>query len=323
MTTHKDEIDLLELFRRMGQKIGQFFTGLLRFILLTILYFWKNALILLGFVVVGGFAGFGISKMAMPYYSSDMIAQINTTNVSEMMAYINDLHELCKENNNEVLSEYLQLTVEVAEKIKDINAFWIIDQNKDGVGDYVDYRNKYDLRDTTQRRIQNRFDLQVEVYDITGFNDVKKGLYNYVTINPYLNSLNENRKKRIRELIAETNNEILKLDSLQKYEYFKKELSAPEEKGQMLIWNEKETRLLHPDLIGLFRQKQSLERDLELFSEVITVVKDFTPLSQVENPVMKYIKKWGLYFGVLGVILKFLFDKRRNIRNFVNKKETR
>jgi len=321
MNAQKDEIDLLELFRRMGQKIGQLFTGFLRFILLSILFLWRNALIILAFVVVGGLAGFGISRMARPYYSSDMIAQINTTNVSEMMNYINDLHELCNENNYQVLSEYLQLSKAVAEKIKDINAYWIIDENKDGVGDYVDFKNKYSLRDTTQRRIQSRFNLNVEVFDISGFTDVKKGLYNYVSANPYLNSLNENRKKRIRELIVQTEEEMLKLDSLQKYEYFKKETLPPEERGQMLIWNEKEVRLLHPDIINLFRQKQSLERDLELYPEVITVIKDFTPLSQVENPVMKYILKWGLIFGILGVILKFFFDQRKNIRNFVYKNE--
>ena len=322
MNAKKDEIDLLELFRRMGQKISQFFTGLLRFVLLTILYLWKNALIIIAFAIVGSLAGFGISKMAKPYYSSDMIAQINATNVSEMMDHINDLHELCLENNNTVLTEYLKLGEKVAEKIKDINAYWIIDENKDGVGDYVDYKNNFDLRDTTQRRIQNRFVLKVEVYDITGFNDVKEGLYNYVSSNPYLNSLNENRKKRIRELITTTEEEMLKLDSLQKFEYFKPEPSSAEERGQMLIWNEKELKLLHPDLITLFRQKQNLERDLELFPEVITVIKDFTPLLQVENPTMKYIRKWGLIFGVMGIILKFFFDQRKNIRNFVYNKET-
>ena len=88
MTTQKDEIDLLELFRRMGQKIGQLFTGLLRFIFLTILFFWRNSLILLAFVVFGGLVGFGISKLAKPFYSSDMIAQINATKYLSILAQV-------------------------------------------------------------------------------------------------------------------------------------------------------------------------------------------------------------------------------------------
>ena len=313
MATKNDEIDLIELFRITGKKIGQLFTGLFRFILLTILFFWRNAILFALIVIVGGAFGFLRYKTTKRYYSSDMIAQINATNAGEMMSHINDLHNLCREGNYNVLSQYLKLDSNIAVKIKDINAYWIIDQNRDGIGDYVDYRNDFDLNDTSQARISNRFNLQVEVYDNTGFQNVTEGLYNYVAANPYLTNLNENRIRSIQELIDQIDEELLKLDSLQQYEYFKNKLERDKTDGQMMIWNEKELKLLHPDLIQLFRQKQQYERELEIFPDVITVIKDFTPLAQVENPKSTYVIRWAIIFGIIGIVTKFIFDRRKNI----------
>ncbi|UCG28699.1 MAG: hypothetical protein JSV24_04900, partial [Bacteroidales bacterium] len=269
-------------------------------------------------VIIGGAFGFIRFKTTKRFYSSDMIAQINATNAGEMMSHINDLHNLCREGNYNVLSEYLKLDSNIAVKIKDINAFWIIDQNKDGIGDYVDYQNDFDLNDTSHTRISNRFNLQVEVYDNTGFMDVTEGLYNYVAANPYLTNLNENRKRRIKELIVQVDEELLKLDSLQQYEYFKNEPEREKTDGQMLIWNEKELKLLHPDLIQLFRLKQQYEKELEIFPDVITVIKDFTPLAQVENPKSSYIIRWAIVFVIIGIVAKFIFDQRKNINKIIN-----
>lgn len=276
-------------------------------------------MILLACALVGGLLGFARYKMSKPYYASDMIAQINATNAAEMMDHINDLHNLCREGNYNILSEYLGLDKEISRQIKNINAFWIVDQNKDGVGDYIDYENDFNLTDTTRNRIMDRFDLQVGVFDNSGFSSVKEGLYNYVNSNPYLTGLNENRKKRIKELITTTNEEIIKLDSLQKFEYFKTEPAPGETQGQMMIWNEKELTLLHPELIRLIRQKQNYEKELEIFPDVITVIKDFTPLAQVENPRSQYIIPWAVFTLLLGFFFKLFLEQRKNIIRFINK----
>lgn len=312
-----DEIDLLELFRKTGQKISQFFTWILRTFFLTILFFWRNALYLIGFFVIGGLLGYGYSRITREYYSSDMEAQTNAVNAAEIIMYVNTLHNFTSEGNTEGLSKYLNLDEDIINSIKDIQAFWIVDENKDGIGDYVDYMHNFNIRDTTQRRLNNRLNVKVDVYDNTIFEDLKEGLYNYIDRNPYFASINENRKKRIRELINKTDEELLKLDSLQKYEYFEDNLSRESNKGQMLIWNEKDVRLLHEEIIKLYKDRQSLEQELELFPEPITTIKDFTPLSQYENPKSTYIKKLGIIFFFLGMIIIFLKEQWSNIQKFM------
>jgi hypothetical protein len=312
-----DEIDLLELFRKTGQKINQFFSWVLRTFFLTVIFFWRNALYLIGFVILGALIGYGYSKTQRKYYSSDMEAQTNAVNAAEIISYINTLNDFTSEGNKDGLRNYLNLSDTLIESIKDIKAFWIVDENKDGIGDYVDFKEHFNINDTTKRRLSNRFSVKVDVFDNTVFEEVKKGIYNYIDRNPYVASINENRKKRIRELISKTDEELIKLDSLQKYEYFEDNLSPESDQGQMLIWNEKDIRLLHNEIINLYKDRQDLERELELFPEPITIIQDFTPLTQFANPKSIYIMNLGIIFFILGTIFLFLKKQWSNIQKFM------
>ena len=313
------EIDLLDLFQKIGNGIKNLFLGLFKGILFLIVFGIKRIHFLILFAIIGGLIGLVLYNSTKRYYSSYMIAQANGINSADMINYINDLHELCEKSNPQALAFDLQMPDSTARKIKDIQAFYIIDVNKDDIGDYVDFKNSFNLKDTTQQRLIDRLHVTVEVYQNTVFEKVKNGLFRYMRKNPYIIKLNEIRRHELQELIAQTDYEITKLDSLQNTDYFKKGGGIPVQRSEMVFLAEKEPTMYYRDKLSLMNRKQEYQKELELATDAFTVIKDFTSLAVAENPRNKYIIKYVLILTFLGYIFLLLISKRKEILSFINK----
>jgi len=258
--------------------------------------------------MTGGLIGWLFFMKSSPYYSSYMIAEANGTNSTDMINYINDLHELCARKNVKALAYNLEVPDSSAAKVKDIQAHYIIDINKDGIGDRVDLKNEFNYGDTTRKIMENRFYVAVEVFDNGTFETVRRGLYNYIGNNPYIINLNEIRKKELGELIAQTDKEINKLDSLQNVDYFQDK--EPVRTSDMMFISEKEKRMYYHDILRLLEDRQEYQKELELSDNTFTIVKDFTSLTLAEKTWKDYVKKYGLVFLLLGYVLLLSFRFR-------------
>lgn len=312
------EIDLLELFQLIGKGIKNGFLAIIRAILFLIVFGIKKWYWMVAFVILGAALGLLRYSQTQRYYSSNLIAQPNGISAIEMVEYINDLTKFTKNKNAIALANSLELTDSTASKIKSIEAFYYIDINRDGKGDYVDLDNSYNPKDTNQVVANNRIYLLVEVFDNHAFSDVKNGLLNYIKKNPYLVQMNAIRKQQLEELIISTESEIVKLDSLQNIDYFKTDnrLSASND-NRLMFLSEKDKQLYYQDKMNLVRQKQYYERELEIATEPITVVKDFTQLSMEENPRGSYILKFVLTFSIIGYLLLLMLNYKHKITGVI------
>lgn len=317
---HSDEIDLVELFSRMGKAIKSFFTWLLRLFNGFILLLVRKSLWLFSFSIIGIFFGYLVYKNTPRYYSSEMIARSNAINNSVVINSINLLNNLFENNNYKTLGSYFGITTQNAEKIKSIEAFYGIDVNRDNIVDFVDYEKKYSPKDTTQKRLTDVFYLKISVYDEAVFKDARDGIKQYLNSNPYLVEYDAVRKKQALSLIEEYKNQIKKLDSLQKVQYFEVPSSQKSGSNQMIILNEKEKKLYHAEIISLYNNQLGLERDLLLNPEPITIIQDFTPLAKVDNPLIKFLKVWVISFFILGFIISLLWQYRRKIWTLIKDK---
>ena len=311
------EIDLIELFLKIWNGIINLLLGLLKGILFLIVFGIKKIHFLILFAIIGGLMGYVLYKSTKRYYSSYMIAQANGITSADMISYINDLHELCLKKNAAALAYDLQMPDSTAHKIKDIQAFFIIDVNRDGIGDYTDFKNSYNPKDTTQQQLEDRIHVTVEVYENTVFEKVKNGLLRYMRKNPYIISLNEIRKKELRELIAKVEYEITKLDSLQNTDYFHKASEIPVKQSQMMFLAEKEPTMFYKDKLSLIYRKQEYEKELELATDAFTVIKDFTSLAIEENPKGKYIIRYGFFTTIFGYLLLIILKFRNNLNHLI------
>lgn len=315
-----DEIDLLELFSVMWRGILNFFKAIIDTILFLFVFGIRRLHWLVIIILIGAATGYIRYKSTARIYSSEMIAQPNGFTSIDMAQYINDIHEMCQKNNVAAIANAFNISSEDAGQIANIEAFYYIDVNKDGIGDYVDYKNKFDPIDTTKAIIRNRILIRAEVLGNNKFNEVKEGLIYYINHNPYLLTVNDIRKRELKTLIMQTEEEIDKLDSLQNYEYYKKEEENSNRDGQIVVMNEKATQLYYRDKVSLLNARLGYEKALELATDPITIIKDFAALKVEDNPISKYFIKFGFFFGIFGYFILLIIAFRKQIIRYLSSK---
>src|SRR5665647_1630953 len=87
-----DEIDLLDLFRRMGRTLNRWGKALGRAFLITIVFLFKRWLPLGLSIILGIAASYLLKTTSESYYSSDMTLRSNAAPTSEIISDINRLH---------------------------------------------------------------------------------------------------------------------------------------------------------------------------------------------------------------------------------------
>jgi len=89
-----DEIDLIEVFQKMGDAVKKLFMGLVNFLYQILLFLIRRA-VLIGIIVIV-FVAFGVFmyKISPIYYSSTLNAYSNALSSITMINYINHINEL-------------------------------------------------------------------------------------------------------------------------------------------------------------------------------------------------------------------------------------
>src|ERR1035437_3059553 len=187
-----DEIDLLDLFRRIGRTLIRWSNALVKAFLISVVFLLRRWLPL--GLSIG--AGIGISyflkSTSASAYTSDLVfrnnlvlmdkvkLRDNSGTTSEIISKINKLHTYCSENNSSALSEAISMKPESVKNISDISAYWIIDDSKDGIPDYVDYKGNHSVYDTINIRMQDRLDVRVKINSPLDLNLVREGIIKFI-----------------------------------------------------------------------------------------------------------------------------------------------
>jgi len=115
ITTNKnvrdDEIDLLDLFKRMGRTLNRWSMALGKAFLISVVYILKRWLPLGLSVVTGIGISYLLKTSSASFYTSDLVfrnnlalidkktLRDNSGTTSEIISKINKLHTFCSENN--------------------------------------------------------------------------------------------------------------------------------------------------------------------------------------------------------------------------------
>jgi hypothetical protein len=329
ITTNKnvkdDEIDLLDLFKRMGRTLNRWGMALGKAFLISVVFILKRWLPL-GLSVV---AGIGISYLlktsSASFYTSDLVfrnnlalidkktLRDNSGTTSEIISKINKLHAFCSENNQVALSIALTMKPESVKNISDISAYWIIDMSRDGIPDYVDYKGNHGAYDTINIRMQDRFDIRVKINSPQDLNLVRDGIIKFIESDSLYQQRNRLRLRQNLDLLTHLNYDILQLDSLQKVKYFEETRNMkPSGGGQIVFMQEQKTQLVYGDIYALFERKQKLESEQDLYKGVVTVLSDFTFPTRRDNGAMYYGKQViPIVFLITLLILIILSNRKR------------
>lgn len=343
MSTEKqnDEIDLIEVTQKAGKALEKATVGLIHLIGSLFIYLYKLAILSIRFgiryayiiftlAVLGYFAGLYKANNTSPYYRTSATIQSNTIPNSNLINYINRLHDLLMNNDSISLASELNMDIADAAKITDLQAFWMIDINQDGIADEVDYYNQF-IPDTVSNsvRLTDRFHVQLLISDPSIVNNTQAKLESYLLTYPRLKQISDVKIRNLENEIVRIDEEIKLLDSLKTYEYFVKEKELREydkstvKLGQLLLASPEQaiqpTRLLHENTIALVNQNLNNYRALELETEPFIFLSKFI---EVTNPVNvnkeeKTSIKFALAGFVLGLFLSLMLKFRKEIFVFI------
>jgi hypothetical protein len=330
ITTNKnikdDEIDLLDLFKRMGRTLNRWGIALGRAFLISVVFLLKRWLPL-GLSVA---AGIGISYLlkttSQSFYTSDLVfknnlalmdiktLRDNSGTTSEMISKINKLHSFCSEQNMPALSDALLMKPDFVRNISDISAFWIIDQSKDGIPDFVDYKNNHDVYDTTNIRMQDRLDIRVVINSPQNLNLVRNGIIKFIESDSLYLQRNRVRLMQNQELLTRLGYDIVQLDSLQKVKYFEETRNLkPASGGQIVFMQEQKTQLVYNDIYSLYARKQNLESERDLYNGIVTVLSDFSLPTRRDNGAMYYGKTVIPIILIVTLLILIIVANRRKL----------
>jgi len=310
----KDEIDLLDLLNKLWNSFSRGMEALVRVILHIFFFMIKKLLWLILSLAIGVGFSYLLKYSTERNYSSNILLKSNTVSNVEMINYINKLHTFCREGNLDELAAALSVNREKVKDIKDIQAFWIIDLGADGIEDYVDFREKHDVIDTFNIRMEDRFNIRVKTTIPQELSEIRDGIITFIEKNRFYQDQNTLRLKQSTDLLARINYEIQQLDSLQKIKYFEESRRLlPKEGGQMIFLQDYQTQLLHEDISKLIIQKQEIERMQTIYADLITLLSDFTPPFKPENGALYYGKVIIPLIFVLTIILLLVIDNRKRL----------
>lgn len=320
-SSSSEEIDLIELFNRMGRSMRKGVLWIADRVKDFIILLIRKSLWIIGFGIVGLVFGYSIFKNTPRFYSSEMVAISNALDNSYIISSINQLDNVFKSGNYSYAATYLEMEENDAKQIKSINAYYGIDVNGDSITDYVDYQRQFiPTSDTLIRRLTTFFYVKLEVYSESVFAQARDGIIKYFNKNKFIIENNNLRVAQTEELIQSMDDEISKLDSMQRIQYFEIPRSQKTAVSQMVIVNDNNSKLFHEQLLKLKKERQKARKALLLSKEPITIVQDFAPLSKVENPVTRYLIRWGAIFALLGFATAMLWQYRRKIYSLIKEK---
>jgi hypothetical protein len=331
-SANDNEIDLLDLFRRMGNAFGRMFRALGRAFLFFFVFVIKSWLPL-GISIL---AGVGVSYMlktaSSSFYTSDLVFRNNLAKMdietkrdnsgttAEIIAKINKLHTFCLENNKSALTEVLAGNINEINNIADISAFWIIDESKDGIPDYVDYKGNHDVYDTTNIRMQDRLNVRVKINAPQELGLLQGKIVQFIEKDSLFQLRNRLRLRQNQELLKRLGYDILMLDSLQKVKYFEETRNRiPENGGQMIFLQEQKTQLVYTEIHELYARKQIFETDQEIYNNVITVLSDFSLPARRDNGTFYYARFVVPIFFCFVLLILIVIANWKKLKEVYNK----
>lgn len=327
-----NEIDLLELFRRMGNTINRWGKALGRAFLMSVVFLLRRWLPLGLSILAGIGVSYFVRSTSVSFYSSDLVfrnnlvlmdiktLRDNSGTTSEIISKINKLHIFCSENNLPALSEAISMKPESGKNISDISAYWIIDQSRDGIPDYVDYKGNHNAYDTINIRMQDRLDVRVKINSPQDLNLVRDGIIKFIQSDSLYQQRNRLRLRQNKELLSRLDYDIIQLDSLQKVKYFEETRNIkPANGGQIVFMQEQKTQLVYNDIYSLYTRKQLLESERDLYKGVVTVLSDFSSPTKRENGGLYYARLIIPLFFCLTLLLLIFISNRKKLEEIIKK----
>jgi hypothetical protein len=305
-TKREQEIDLLELGAKSIKGIGNLIDYFKHLITSFFYFFLRNGLAFSIVMVLGVIAGGVTYKLKRQYYHSEMIAYTSIAANSEIVKSVNNwnyMREFSKED---------------AEKIKDVTSSFLLDVNGDGEWDVIEDMKTIDKLDTTLgQRVRGAFAVMIDAYDTSMIIPVKKKLMKFLFQNEKIELRNKERIIMLDRQQRKIGEQIVMIDSLQKFEYYRDEQPSIMRSNDMFFLQKKDKRLYHKDILELYKEKIEIQRDIAVFRGPYDIRVDFEIPRRGSVILLNEIIKNVIIFLILGLIFIFFWDRWKIVQESI------
>lgn len=318
------EMNIFQAMNRVFRAIGNFFLSILSGFGKLAQLAYKYKYLFLTFVALIVATTFFMRRDKAKVYQAEMHIQINDGDRFIYENLIKTLNDYTRRNDVEGLANILNTSSEVAGKINEFETFNVIDIHKDSTIDFIDYKNDIKFGDTMNVILNDHIVVRAKISSTDICEELQKSILYYFTNNNYLTSLNIARLASLEEQEWMFHNALLNLDSLQKVDYFKKELKTVAEFSP--VFSDKpmlaaKRQMYYNDMKKLFKINQDIAVDLSANLDVVTVVSDLQPIYKLSNPTYKIV----LLCGGIGLLIFFLIaailEYRERMVKYLENKE--
>jgi len=304
-----DEIDIFEFCSRMWDAFKSFLADVRDFFISIIIFLIRKTLWIVTFDFAGIVVRFLLDGFSKTSYSSWMEGNTGDLDNSIVIDHVNRLNQLT--GKPALLASFLNITEEQAAQIGSIRAYYGIDLNRDGRPEFIDFNETFNPRDTAQARAPSFIYIQVTVFDEDILPVLRNGLIHYINDSPFLQELFRITRRQKQQMISNIQSEIDKIDSLQRSQFRRRE--NLDNIQMFYLGNQPALQTFHNAILELHEEIQTLERELEISDEIITIVHDFMPLSMVVFSVHKSVFISSGIMAILGIFSALIWQYRKRI----------
>lgn len=316
------ELDLLDLLSIITKAIGRFCKNAIKYFLLTIIFSFKKALYFIPFLLIGIGIAFYLTMPEKRTYRAEVILRINDGDSFTLNSITKALNSSyiavpSKKKDIKKVAAMLNTTPEVAASLTDVQAFYLIDLNKNGTVDYIDYKRSF-VEDTSHVVVRNQIAIRFESTNPANFYAIKDGFIHYLSDDEFLSQQRDTRQAHDRAQVKFYTAEIAKLDSLSNIEYFQKgdKIKMTSKDGVMMVSSDKQ--LFQNQLIELNNSRRYHERRLEEGNDVVFLTSSLI----IDNkPVLGRLKALAVSIVasyLIGLISLLLIFNRKKIGVWLN-----
>jgi hypothetical protein len=320
MENQEKELDLLDLLKLFANWCNNVIKWMLKKLLLFIRFNIKNWIIVLCCLIVGLAISVYKLKPENRKHSAEFILEVKGSSSFIMKDMIDVLAEMREENTEKSLGNFssiLGLTEEEAKKIYKMGAFYVVDLNKNGTVDYVDYDGEF-KEDSVNVRMDELVDVLIKVRGELDYNRLQTNLINYLNSDPDLLIGRKTWQKKMTNMSSALNVEITTLDSMRNAQIKKigSGLTKADYSGDKTLITQSS---YYEDMIALKSERMKIQEELENTPTAVMAHTKVRSKNVDKNGFIYF--KWVGFFYVFGLFMTLLIRKRKKIVAFVKEQK--
>ena len=309
------EIDLLRILSVCVRQLKVWLACLCNFLVSSLRFAYKKRKYMVCTVICAAFFTAFWARPSHRSFQMESEIRIHVLDAFFFKDMVSDLNHMCLNNDRSSLARVLGVGEDVARKLNSANSFFIVDKLCDGTPDEVCF-GEY-VADTTKVIMKDRLLVQLVISDTSLVDSISNGIIRYFDSNPYVSQSNRERVYQIDDQIASIDNEVQMLDSLRKFEYFKKTTTEMKLTGPLIV-SEKSKELYYNDILTLENSRNEKMFERAVSSKSVNFIRNFV-LINVQN---KYIPTFFISFFIfagIALIIALLVDEKARIKSFLER----